>query len=148
MLTITTYETVLRKRVLHLAAQRPLSTIAHEIQMSRNTLSVWLTERGGCSLTVRTFQKIETWCAKQEAAEATGRAQGQARGVSDGLVNVTIGDMELLNNVNIGVAAEVAAQVSGLSVSHVAALAEQVDRDGATRTVCDTPQGPVTITQN
>ena len=47
MLTITTYETVLRKRILHLAAQRPLSTIAHEIQMSRNTLASGSRSGGG-----------------------------------------------------------------------------------------------------
>ena len=148
MTTITTYQTALRQRVRHLAARRTLSTLAREIQMSRNTLSAWLAGRGKKDLTVRTLQKIETWCAKQEATEATRRAQGQARGVSDGLVNVTIGDMELLKNMNIGVAAEVAAQGCDLSVSHVAVLAEQVDRGGATRTVCDTPQGPVTITQD
>ena len=68
--------------------------------------------------------------------------------VSDGLVNITIGDIEILNNVNIGIAAEIAAQVCGLRVSHVALLAEQVDRGGDTRTVCNIDQRPVTISQN
>ena len=76
-----------------------------------------------------------------------GPATAQVQ-LSDGLVNVTIGDIELLNNVNIGVAAEVAAQVCGIRVSHVAVLAEQVDNGGPTRTVCTTPQGPVIISQN
>ena len=70
--------------------------------------------------------------------------------VGDGLVNVAIGDidLEILNNSNIGVAAEVAAQICGLRVSNVAILAEQVDRSGGERTVCTTDQGPVTISNN
>jgi len=65
--------------------------------------------------------------------------------VGDGLVNVAIGDIEVLNNSNIGIAAEVAAQVCGLRVSNVAVLAEQVDRSGGERTVCESDQGPVVI---
>ena len=75
-----------------------------------------------------------------------GPATAQVQ-VSDGLVNITIGDIEILNNVNIGVAAEIAAQVCGLRVSHVALLAEQVDNGGPTRTICNSPQR-VTISQN
>ena len=70
MITMTTYQSALRQRVLHLAAWRSLSTLAREMQMSRNTLSAWLAERGPQNLTVRTLQKIETWCATQEAAGA------------------------------------------------------------------------------
>jgi hypothetical protein len=68
--------------------------------------------------------------------------------VGDGLVTVAIGDIEVLNNANIGVAAEVAAQVCGVKVSQIAVLAEQVDRSGGTRTACTTDQGPVVISQN
>jgi hypothetical protein len=68
--------------------------------------------------------------------------------VGDSLVSVAIGDIEVLNNANIGVAAEVAAQVCGVKVSQIAVLAEQVDRSGGTRTVCDSDQGPVVIRQN
>ena len=68
--------------------------------------------------------------------------------VGDGLVNVAIGDIEVLNNSNIGIAAEVAAQVCGVRVSNVAVLAEQVDNSGRTRTVCESDQGPVTISNN
>jgi len=76
-----------------------------------------------------------------------GSAAAQVQ-VQDGLVNVAIGDIEVLNNANIGIAAEVAAQVCGVKVSQVAVLAEQVDRSGGQRTVCDTDQGPVVISQN
>src|SRR5213592_4085618 len=54
----------------------------------------------------------------------------------DGLVNVMIGDVNILNNANIGVAANVAANVCGVNVGPVAILATQVDRSGGQRTVC------------
>ncbi|MGH3090883.1 MAG: hypothetical protein ACRDOG_00925 [Gaiellaceae bacterium] len=66
----------------------------------------------------------------------------------DGLVNVAIGDIAILNDANIGVAAQVAANVCGVKVGPVAVLGRAVDRSGETRTVCETDQGPVTIEQN
>jgi hypothetical protein len=54
----------------------PLLHLPREMQMSRNTLSAWLAERGTPNLTVRTLQKIETWCATQEAAGAHGGPKG------------------------------------------------------------------------
>ena len=81
MLTITTYETVLRKRVLHLAAQRPLSTVAHEIPMSRNTLERLAHGAGeSVAMPVRTLRKIETWCVQQEAAREYGGYKGEHEG--------------------------------------------------------------------
>jgi hypothetical protein len=64
----------------------------------------------------------------------------------DGLVNVNIGDVTVLENV--GVAAQIAAEVCGVQVGPVAVLGRAVDRDGQTRTVCQSDQGPVTISQN
>ena len=64
----------------------------------------------------------------------------------DGLVNVNIGDVTILENV--GVAAQIAAEVCGVQVGPVAVLGRAVDRDGETRTVCQSDQGPVTISQN
>jgi hypothetical protein len=66
--------------------------------------------------------------------------------IGDGLVNVQIGDIEVLNNANIGVAADIAAQVCGVSVSNVAVLAEQVDKSGRSRTVCTKDGQDVVIT--
>ncbi len=77
------------------------------------------------------------------AAPANAATQNQ-----DGLVNVAVGDVSLLNNARIGVAAQVAAQVCGVKVGPVAVLGHAVDASGATRTVCTTDQGPVTISQN
>lgn len=68
--------------------------------------------------------------------------------VQDGLVNVAVGDVTILEDVNIGVAAQVAANICGVKVGPVAALGQAVDRSGQTRTVCTTDQGPVSISQN
>ena len=66
----------------------------------------------------------------------------------DGLVNVFVGDVNILNDARIGLAAQIAANVCGVDVGPVAVLGRAVDRSGATRTVCNTDQGPVTISQN
>jgi hypothetical protein len=75
------------------------------------------------------------------AAPANAATQTQ-----NGLVNVAIGDI-VIQDINIGVAAQVAAQVCGLKVGPVAVLGAAVDRSGATRTVCTSTQGPVMLTQ-
>jgi hypothetical protein len=56
--------------------------------------------------------------------------------IQDGLVNVAIGDVTVQDTVDIGVAAQVVAQICGLKVGPVAVLATQVDRSGETDTVC------------
>ena len=77
------------------------------------------------------------------AVAAPASAQQQ-----DGLVNVAVGDISILNDARVGVAAQVAAEVCGVKVGPVAVLGRAVDRSGDTRTVCETDQGPVTIEQN
>jgi hypothetical protein len=76
------------------------------------------------------------------AVPAAVQAQAQF-----GLVNVNVGDIEILNNARIGIAAQIAAEICGVTVGPVALLAVQVARTGATQTVCETAQGPVTISQ-
>ncbi len=66
----------------------------------------------------------------------------------DGLVNVAIGDIAILNDARVAVAAQVAANICGVNVGPVAVLGRAVDRSGRTETVCETDQGPVTIEQN
>lgn len=66
----------------------------------------------------------------------------------DGLVNVNVGDVTILEDVNIGVAAQVAAAICGVRVGPVAVLGTAVDRSGDAETVCEIEQGDVTITQN
>ncbi len=66
----------------------------------------------------------------------------------DGLVNVSVGDITITDAVDIGVAAQIAANICGVKVGPVAVLGTSVDRSGDSRTVCTTDQGPVTINQN
>lgn len=77
------------------------------------------------------------------AAPATAATQ-----IQDGLVNVAVGDVTITDAVDIGVAAQVAANICGVKVGPVAVLGRAVDRTGDTRTVCTTDQGPVTLTNN
>ncbi|MDQ0893311.1 hypothetical protein [Agromyces ramosus] len=76
---------------------------------------------------------------------APANAQPQ---VQDGLVNVAIGDVTILEDVNIGVAAQIAANVCGLKVGPIAVLARTVDRSGETTTVCETGEQTVDLIQN
>ena len=62
-----------------------------------------------------------------------------------GLVNVSLGDVNLLNDVNLAVAANVAATVCNVAVP-VAVLAQQVIANDGTFT-CDTTAGPLTVDQ-
>ena len=82
------------------------------------------------------------------AVSAAAPASAQPVQFQDGLVNVAIGDVEILNDARIGVAAAVAAAVCGVKVGPVAVLATQVDAGGPTATVCTVGTDPVTIEQN
>jgi hypothetical protein len=77
-------------------------------------------------------------------------AQGPVN--QDGLVNVNIGDVTFLNDVNVGVGANVAATLCDIDVGPLALAvlgqAVAVDRSGRERTICQTDSGPVTISQN
>ena len=74
---------------------------------------------------------------------ASSAAQNNSRQV--GLVNVSTGDVDLLNNVNLAVAANVIATVCDVTVP-IAVLAEQIIvEDGAT--FCEGTAAPITIDQ-
>jgi len=76
-------------------------------------------------------------------AAPTATAQNNSRQV--GLVNVSTGDVDLLNNVNLAVAANVIATVCDVTIP-VAVLATQVvAEDGAT--FCEGTTAPITIEQ-
>jgi hypothetical protein len=77
------------------------------------------------------------------AGASTAVAQNNSN--QTGLVNVSLGDVNLLNNVNLAVAANVAATVCNVAVP-VAVLAVQVIANDGTFT-CDTSAGPLTIDQ-
>jgi hypothetical protein len=72
-------------------------------------------------------------------------AQGGNNSNQIGLVNVSLGDVALLNNVNLAVAANLAATVCGVTVP-VAVLATQVVA-GSGPFTCDTTAGPLTVDQ-
>ncbi|CAN5207395.1 hypothetical protein BH20ACT9_BH20ACT9_06900 [soil metagenome] len=76
-----------------------------------------------------------------------GSALPAAAQEQDGLVNVMVGDVTI-EDVAVGVAAQIAAEVCGVKVGPVAVLGAAVDRSGDTETVCETDQGDVTLTQN
>jgi hypothetical protein len=78
-----------------------------------------------------------------------GSASAQTQ---DGLVNVIVGDVTIAEDVNVAVAANVAATVCDVQVGPLAlgilGQAIAVDRSGRSRTICETEAGDVTITQN
>ena len=65
----------------------------------------------------------------------------------DGLVNVSVGDISILNNANVGVAANVAAAVCGVNVGPVAILAVNTAATGTQNTVCTIGDQAVKLTQ-
>jgi hypothetical protein len=79
------------------------------------------------------------------AAPAGARTQ-------DGLVNVMVGDVTILEDVNVDFAANAAVTACDLGVGPLALAvlgrAVAVDRSVRSQTICTTDQGPVTITQN
>jgi hypothetical protein len=81
------------------------------------------------------------------ALTMTGGTPASAQ-VQDGLINVAVGDVTILEDVRIGLAAQVAANICGVKVGPVAVLGRAVDRTGETATVCTNDQGPITLQQN
>lgn len=63
-----------------------------------------------------------------------------------GLINVSLGDVAILNDVNLGVAANVLITACGVRIP-VAILAVQAISDTST-TVCQSAAGPITLTQS
>jgi hypothetical protein len=82
------------------------------------------------------------------AVGVVGPASAQTT-VGDGLVNVAIGNVTILKNVNIAVAADVVAQVCGLDVTAIVGVIADIDT-GVTgqRTFCRSESGPVSVRQN
>jgi hypothetical protein len=82
-----------------------------------------------------------------------GPAAAQVQ-VGDGLVNVQVGDITILQDVNIGVAALIVATICDLQVGPINVLARSVDRTSiASPTQCFVldsggAQFPIIITQN
>jgi hypothetical protein len=86
------------------------------------------------------------------ASIAAPSASGQGPINQDGLVNVVVGDVTILEDVNVAVGANVAAQLCGIQVGPLALAvlgqAVAVDASGRDRTICEVNGQDVTITQN
>ena len=61
---------------------------------------------------------------------------------------LAVADITVLQDVNIGVAAQEAARICRLEVGPLALLGTSVDRFGTTETVCTALQGPIRLVQN
>jgi hypothetical protein len=78
-------------------------------------------------------------------------APAAAASKQDGLVNVNVGDVTILQDVNIAAAIDAVVQLCGLDVDAALLLlsaAETVDQTSRNTTVCKTEDGKVKITQN
>ena len=67
---------------------------------------------------------------------------------NDGLVYVDVGDATIAVDVTFAEGAQIAADRCGLPVAPIVVLAQEADRTGEDRTVCQTPPGAVTLTDN
>jgi len=79
-----------------------------------------------------------------------GTAAAQIQ-IGDGLVNVMVGDITILEDVNVAVAAQVVAAICDLKVGPVVVLGRAIDRSVDTENeVCtvDDTETPITILQN
>jgi hypothetical protein len=69
--------------------------------------------------------------------------------VQDGLVNVRIGDVTILEDVNVNVAANVVAQICGISLPVAVAVIGGIDQDSEPATFCRLAnEFPVIVEQN
>jgi hypothetical protein len=86
-------------------------------------------------------------------AVATTMAPAEAANQQDGLVNVNVGDVTVLQDVNVAVIANVVANVcDAVDVGPIAAgvlgKARATDASGRDKTICMAGTDPVTLTQN
>ena len=77
-----------------------------------------------------------------------GIATAQPVVEKDGLVDLSIRDITILEGVSADQAAKVASNVCDVTVEQATTLINDVDQLNQQKTVCDSPLGPVTLTQN
>jgi len=98
------------------------------------------------------MKKTLTTLAATVFAFAAFAGTAAAQTEQDGLVNVVIEDslnnLITIEDVNVGVAANIAANICGVKVGPVAVLGQAVDRSGETETVCEAGGNTVRLTQN
>jgi hypothetical protein len=67
--------------------------------------------------------------------------------VQNGAINLAVGRITL-RDINVGVAAQIAAAICGVDVGPIAVLGAAVDAGGPTQTVCRVFNQPVQLTQD
>jgi hypothetical protein len=77
-----------------------------------------------------------------------GIALAQPDTADDDLVNLTIGNVSTLEDVNIAAAAQIAAAVCGVDVGPVTTSVEGVDTTGTETVVCTNNLGAISVSQN
>ncbi|WP_347687949.1 hypothetical protein [Mycobacterium sp. B14F4] len=78
-----------------------------------------------------------------------GVAAAQPLQLQDGLVNLAIGDVSVLNDVNVGVAAQISALLCDtVDVGQLGVLAEQIDSGAEESYTCTSEVGDITMSQN
>lgn len=92
-----------------------------------------------------------SWGRTRRIAVVHGwHGSGECRAPQNGLVNVAVRDVTILDQIGVGVAANVAAAICGVQVGPVAVLANQVEA-GQPATVCtierQTGNVPINITK-
>jgi hypothetical protein len=101
------------------------------------------------ALVLGTAVLVSPVASASAAPVAAPEAQVQ---VADGLVNVQVGNVTILRNVSVAVAAQVVAQICGVTVQGINVLASQVDQTGNPEIACQTRRNnqtvPVTILDN
>jgi hypothetical protein len=75
-------------------------------------------------------------------------AQPDIAPAPDGLVNVSLGNAGVLEDVKAADAAQIAAGVCDIEVNQVTTMAETTEADGTEQTVCTNSLGSVLIQQN
>jgi len=108
-------------------------------------VSVLATQVIGAGGTFECATTTDPITIEQAQSDPIGLGGGGNNSHQTGLVNVSTGDVAILNNVNLGVAANVAATLCGITVP-VAVLATQVLGTTGEFT-CETATGPLSITQ-
>ena len=95
----------------------------------------------------RVKKTAATLCVTAMATVAVAAPAG-AQQNQDGLVNIAIGDITI-EDVNVGIAALVAATVCDVQVGPIVILAQRIDASRTTEGfVCETNAGDVVLSQN
>jgi hypothetical protein len=111
----------------------PVSVLAHQVIANNGTF------------TCDTATGPLTVDQAQNGPRTTPPNAGGNNSHQNGLVNVSLGDVNVLNDVNAAVAANVAVTACNLAIP-VAVLADQIINNGGTYS-CDTTAGPLNVTQ-